>query len=88
MNSEVKINEQEYIPKETQTLKMNPTEILAVKNSIKEMKNEQVSLGSKADQMEFHLFIFAFVSLAQGDTAKKKNTATREIWDFTAYVLF
>lgn len=42
----------EYYTKETDTLKNNQIEILALKNTAKEMKNELVSLGSRGHQME------------------------------------
>ena len=53
MSSEIKINEQkEYFTKEIDTFKKNQIEILELKNSIKEQKNERVTLEKRADQME------------------------------------
>ena len=53
MSSEIKINEQkEYFTKEIDTFKKNQIEIQELKNSIKEQKNERVTLEKRADQME------------------------------------
>ena len=50
MNSEIKINKQiEYFTNEIETLKKKQVEILDMKNSIKEMKSEILSLGIRAD---------------------------------------
>ena len=48
-----KTNKQnEYFTKEIETLKKNQIEILEMKNSIKEIKNELLSIGNRADQMQ------------------------------------
>ena len=47
------MNKPSTLPKrEDETLKMNQTEVLEVKKSIKEVKNEPASIGSIADQMK------------------------------------
>ena len=54
MSSENKsMNKTSTLPKrEDETLKMNQTEVLEVKKSIKEVKNEPASIGSIAEQMK------------------------------------
>ena len=48
-----KINEQnEYFTKEIEMIKMIPIEILEMKNSVKEKKNEVTNIGNRADQVE------------------------------------
>lgn len=51
------INKQnEYFTKKIETFEKNQTEILE-KNSLKEIKNELVSIGNRADQKEEELVI-------------------------------
>ena len=47
------INKQnEYFTKDFKTLKKNQIEILEMKDSVKEIKNELASTGNRADQMQ------------------------------------
>ena len=53
MNSETKsMNKKNTLSKNPETLIKNQIEILEVKNSTKAIKNELVSTGNTADQME------------------------------------